>query len=197
MKLTELLLFGVAGWAGIGAVGVAISLRRGRRAEALKNAAWVATVAGAYLVLLLLVSVFQQQKLVRIGQDQCFDEMCFAVTGVDEVPGLISGLPDRVIRVQITVANRGRSPHAEKLLTACLTDAQGRTWQPLAGLSGNALTSRVTGGSQMVSQPMFRVAKGSTGLSLIFTHGNWQPGRLVVGDSESLAHRPTLVPLGR
>lgn len=197
MKVTELLLFGVNGWCGIGAVGVAISLARGRRAEALKHTASIAVVAGSYLLVLLGVSVMQKQKVVPAGQDQCFHEMCFALTGVDEVPGLVVGDDGRVVRVTIRVANRGHSAAAERSISAYLVDSRGRVWEPLAGVSGNRLNSSVAGGSRMVSQPMFRVAGDSEGLGLVFTHGRWQQRRLVIGDSDSLGHRKTVVGLGR
>ena len=196
MKASELLFFGVAAWCGIGAAGVTLSLARGRRSEALKHASWLATIAGIYLLVLLAVSVFQSQKVVPMGQDQCYDEMCFAVVGVNEVPGLIAGDDSRVVRVTIRVTNHGRSTEAEKLIEAYLVDSRGRTWQPLPGLSGNRLNGRLSGASQMLSQPMFRVAKDSAGLGLVFTHGSWQPGRLVIGDSDSVAHRRTVVHLG-
>jgi hypothetical protein len=197
MKFTEYLLFGVMGWTAIGALGVAISVRRGQRAEAVRNLAWLAAVLGGYLIALLLVSALQRQKTVAIGQNQCYGEMCFAVTGVDEVPGLVAGDPSRVLRITIRVSNHGRSADAERLIRAYLVDSKGRTWEPMPGLSGNRLTGRVAGGSQMLSQPMFRVAPDSTGLGLVFTHGNWQKRRLVIADSDSLGHRATTVDLDR
>jgi len=195
MKLTELLLFGVVAWCLIGAVGTAISLMRERRAEALKHSVWLTLVAGVYLLTLLAVSVFQKQRVIPIGQEQCYGEMCFAVVGVDEVPGLVAADDSRVIRVAIRVTNRGHAAQSEGLIEAYLLDSQGRVWEPLAGLSGNRLNGRVAGGSEMLSQPMFRVAKDAAGLGLVFTHGSWQPGRLVIGDSDSLGHRPDTVPL--
>ena len=197
MKLAELLLYGVAGWCAIGAAGVAISLVRGRRPEALRHAFSLALVAGIYLLVLLGVSVVQKKKVVPIGQDQCFDEMCFAVVGVDEVPGLVAGDDGRVVRVAIRVTNHGRPAKAESLIEADLVDSRGRVSEPLPGLSGNRLNARVAGGSQMQSQPMFRVAKDSAGLGLVLTHGSWQRRRLMIGDSDSIGHPPTIVALGR
>ena len=197
MKVTELLLYGVAGWSGIGVVGVGISLARRRRAEAKKHSAWIAAVAGVYLLVLLGVSLGQQQKAVAIGQDQCFEEMCFAVTAVDEVPGLVVGDDSRVVRVTIRVTNRGSTSRADEAISAYIADSRGRKWEQLAGLSGNRLNARVASGGQMVSQPMFRVAKDAAALGLVFTHGAWQPRRLLIGDSDSLGHRKTMVALGR
>jgi len=41
------------------------------------------------------------------------------------------------------------------------------------------------------------VAGDATGLRLVLTHGWKQPGVLVIGDSDSLLHRKTVVELGR
>lgn len=197
MKIAVWLFYGVAGWCAIGVMGSILSIAKGRRAEALKNAAWVAVVGGFYLLTLLAVSTFQRQRVVAIGQDQCFDSMCLRVTGVDEVPGLVAGSPDRVIRVHIEVANHGNAAAEEGAVRAYLLDSRGRQWFALPGLSGNRLTSRVSGRSEIVSQPMFRVANDATGLGLVLTHGSWQPRQFILGDSDSLAHRPTIVALGR
>jgi hypothetical protein len=48
----------------------------------------------------------------------------------------------------------------------------------------------------MVSEPVFRVARDSSGLRLVLTRGFWQLGTLVIGDSDSLGHRRTVVELG-
>jgi hypothetical protein len=197
MKVAEVVLVAVAGWCGIGAVGVLVSLARGRRAEALKHSASIAAVAGIYVLVLLGVSAMQKQKVVAIGQAQCFGEMCFAVTGVDEVPGLVAGDDGRVVRVAVRVSNRGKAAEEDGAIEAYLVDSRGREWGPLAGLSGNRLPGRVAGGAEMVSQPMFRVAKDSAGIGLVLTHGRWQWRRLLIGDSDSLEHKRTVVGLGR
>ena len=197
MNIAVWLLYGVAGWCAIGIMGAFLSLVRGRRAEALKNAAWVAALGGAYLLTLLAVSTLQRQRIVAMGNNQCFGSMCFRVTGVDEVPGLVAGATDRVVRVHIAVANHGQSSAEEAAIQGYLLDSRGRQWFALPGLSGNRLTSRVSGNSEIISQPMFRVAEDATGLGLVLTHGSWQPRQFILGDSDSLAHRPTIATLGR
>jgi hypothetical protein len=193
----ELLLYALAGWSALGAIGVALSLRLGQREKALRHGAWIAGVWIGYGAVLGGVSFFQAQRVVPIGKDQCFHGMCFAVMGVEPVEAVVAGETGTVIRVKVKVANHGKDSDLDGRVRAYLEDAQGRRWEPLPGLSGNALRSRVAGGSQMLSEPVFRVARDSTGLSVVFTHGAWQPGRLVIGDSDSLGHRPTIVRLGQ
>ena len=198
MNLRELLLLALVGWTAIGAVGVTISLVRRERAKALRHLGWIAGVWATYLAVLVAVSLRQPQKTVAIGQDQCYDEMCFTVTGVEEVPGFLIHDGSRLFRVSVRITNhaRGRT-ESEKLIRAHLVDAQGRRWEESAAISGVPLTSRVAAGDSVVSEPVFKVAGNATGLGLVFTHGRRQPGVLVIGASDSLLHRRTVVPLGR
>jgi hypothetical protein len=198
MNLRELLLLALVGWTAIGAVGVTISLVRRERAKALRHLGWIAGVWATYFAVLVAVSLRQPQKTVAIGQDQCYDEMCFAVTGVEQVPGFLIHDGSRLLRVSVRITNHahGRT-ESEKLIRAYLVDAQGRRWEESAAISGVPLTARVPAGDSVVSEPVFKVAGNATGLGLVFTHGQRQPGVLVIGASDSLLHRRTVVPLGR
>lgn len=198
MNLRELLLLALVGWTAIGAVGVTISLLRRERARALRHLCWIAGVWGIYLAVLVAVSLLQPQKIVAIGKDRCYDEMCFAVTSVEEVPGFLIHDGSRLVRVSVRISNHalGRT-ESEKLIRAYLVDAQGRRWEESAAISGVPLTARIAAGNSAVSEPVFKVAKDATGLGLVLTHGWRQPGVLVIGASDSLLHRKTVVPLGR
>jgi hypothetical protein len=145
----------------------------------------------------VVVSVVQPQKIVAMGQEQCFDEMCFAVTGVQELPGFLIRDGSRLVRVSVQVRNRSRGrAQRDGLIRAYVVDAQGRRWEQSAGVNGVLLTTRVAAGDSAMSEPVFRVAHDASGLGLVFTHGWKQPGVLVIGDSDSLLHRPTVVRLG-
>jgi hypothetical protein len=197
MKATELLLLGLVGWTGIGVLGVGVSLWRGERERVRRGVAWLVGVWVVYLFVLMAVSLGQRQRVVAMGVPQCFDEMCFTVTGAEEVPGFLIRDGRRLVRVSVRVANRGRKAQSERLIGAYLVDAQGRRWQESPGVNGVSLTARVVGGESVVSEPVFKVAADATGLGLVFTHGRRQPGVLVIGDSDSWLHRRTVVELER
>jgi hypothetical protein len=198
MNLPELLLLGVVGWTAIGALGVSVSLARREREKALRGVAWIAGVWVVYLGVLVTVSLAQPQQVVAMRQEQCFDEMCFAVVGVDEVPGFLIRDGSRLVRVSVRVTNRERGrAQSERLMRAYLVDGQGRRWEESAGVNGVPLTARVGAGKSVVSEPVFKVARDATGLELMLTHGWKQPGVLVIGDSDSWLHRRTVVKLGR
>jgi hypothetical protein len=197
MRATELLLLGTAGWTGLGLLGVLVSRLRGEQARVRRGIAWLVGVWAVYLGVLIGVSLGQRQKVVALGEAQCFGEMCFVVTGVEEVPGFLVRDGRRLLRVSVRVANRGRSAQSERLVKAYLIDSQGRRWPESSGVNGVGLTARVAGGGSVVSQPVFMVAGDAMGLGLILTHGWRQPRVLVIGDSDSLLHRRTVVELGR
>ena len=202
MKVQELALLGLVGWTAIGIVGVAISATRGERARVRTGLVWLARVWVVYIAVLAGVSLNERQRMVAIGQERCFGEMCFTVTGVDEVPRYLGRNPaaeqSRLIRVMVRVRNAARGKaQSERLIRAYLVDGQGRRWDESRGVNGNRLTGQVQAGGEMVSEPVFKVAADATGLGLVFTLGRWQPEVLVVGDSDSWLHRRTMVPLGR
>jgi hypothetical protein len=198
MNLWKLLLFGVAGWSAVGMLGVAVSLTRGERARVMRGVAWIVGIWVIYLAALVGTSLAQRQRALAIGQEQCFDKMCFAVIKVEEVPGFLIHDGSHLIRVQVQMRNRSPSNmQSDALIRAYLVDAQGRRWEESAGVSGVRLTARVGPGDIAVSEPVFKVASDATGLELVFTRGWKQPGTLVIGDSDSILHRKTVATLGR
>jgi hypothetical protein len=197
MKATELLLLGLVGWTAIGVIGVGVSLSRGERQRVRQGVAWLLAVWVVYLCVVIGVSLGQGQRVVAVGEPQCFDEMCFRVIRVEEVPGFLIRDGRRLLRVSVQVTNKGRKAQRETLIRAYLVDGQGRRWEMSPGVNGVELTARVAGGNSVVSEPVFKVAADASGLGLVLTHGRWQPGVLVIGDSDSLLHRKTVVALGR
>jgi hypothetical protein len=198
MNYRELLLLVLVGWTAVGAAGITISLVRREHRKAARHSLWIVAVWVVYMTILLGTSLRQPQKVVALGQDRCFDEMCFAATGVQELPGYLIRDGSRLIRVSVRISNHGKEKmQSEGLIRAYLIDRQGRRWEESTAVSGVQLTAKVAAGDSVMSQPVFKVPGDATGLGLIFTHGQRQPGVLVIGDSDSLLHRRTVVWLGR
>lgn len=198
MNFRELLLLVLVGWTAVGAAGITITLVRNERRKAARHSLWIVAVWVVYMTILLWTSLTKPQKVVALGQDRCFDEMCFAVTGVQELPGYLIRDGSRLIRVSVRISNHGKEKmQSEGRIQAYLIDRQGRQWMESTAVSGVRLTARVAPGDSVTSQPVFQVAGDATDLGLIFTHGQRQPGVLVIGDSDSLFHKRTVVWLGR
>ncbi|MEO6912174.1 MAG: hypothetical protein ABI158_14760, partial [Edaphobacter sp.] len=185
MNFRELLIFVLAGWTVVGAAGITISLVKRERAKALRNSVWVVVVWAVYMAVVVGASRTQPQKIVALGQDQCFDKMCFAVTEVQELPEFQIQDGSRLIRVSVRISNRDndkKQNHAR--LRAYLVDKQGRQWTESAAVSGVSLTAGVAAGASVVSQPVFRVPQDATGLGLVLTQGRGWPWALVIGNSD-------------
>ena len=197
MKPKEILLLGLVGWTAIGVIGVGVSQWRGERQKVRQGVGWLIGVWVVYLCIVIGVSLGQGQRVIAVGEPQCFDEMCFRVTRVDEVQGFLIRDGRRLLRVSVQVTNKGRKAQRDALIRAYLVDGQGRRWEMSPGVNGVELTARVAGGVSVVSEPLFKVAADASGLGLVLTHGRWQPGVLVIGDSDSLLHKKTVVELGR
>jgi len=198
MNFRELLLLVLAGWTAVGAAGITISLVRKERRKAAWHSLWIVAVWVIYMTVLLWTSLTKPQKVVALGQDRCFDEMCFAVTSVQELPGYLIQDGSKLIRVSVRISNHGKEKmQSEGLIRAYLIDKQGRRWEESTAVSGVQLTAKVAAGDSVLSQPVFKVAGDATGLGLVFTRGQRQPGVLVIGDSDSLLHQRTVVWLGQ
>jgi hypothetical protein len=197
VRLTELLLAGMAGWTGLGIVGIGISQARGEEQRVRRGGVWLVSIWMAYMCALLGVSLTQKQAVVAIGQPQCFGEMCFTVVKVEEVKGFLVRDGRRLLQVSVQITNRGHSAESEDHLQAYLVDAQGRRWEESPGVNGVGLTTRVAGGDSVVSEPVFKIAGNATSLKLVLTRGWMQPGVLMIGDSDSVLHKKTVVALGQ
>jgi hypothetical protein len=198
MNFWNVLLLMLIAWTVLGAIGVLISLFLGERAKALRHIGWIFGIWAVYLAVVMGTSLMQPRKIVPIGQDQCFGDVCFAVTGVEEVPGFLIHDGSRLVRVSVRVSNRGRGKvESDAQVRAFLLDSRGRQWDESTAISSVPLTTAVPAGSSVMSEPVFKVAQDASGMALVLTHGRWQRGTLIIGGPESLLHRRTIVPLGR
>lgn len=191
MRITEILLLLLVGWTAVGAVGVTASFYRQEIRKAWKNLGWIAAVWTVYLMILLGVSLLQPQRQLAVGTPQCFGDLCFTVTGFDEIPGYLMN-SGRLVRVKVNITNRGKKPADDSLLRSYLLDQKGRRWIEVPGLTGVPLHIRVPAGGTATSEPVFKLPADSIPYGLVLTHGNLQPGLLVIGNPDSLLHQPTI-----
>src|ERR1700733_12260873 len=155
MNFWNVLLLLLVGWTVLGTIGMLISLFLGERARALRHIAWIFGIWAVYLALVMGTSLMQPRKIVALGQDQCFGDVCFAVTGVEEVPGFLVHDGSRLVRVAVRVSNRGRGEiERDGHVQAFLLDSRGRRWDEATAISSVPLTSAVPAGSSVMSQPV-------------------------------------------
>jgi hypothetical protein len=195
-------LLGVA----VGLVRVIYLAIRARWRAAGKAAAWLLMFIAAYMLVLVGFSMAETQKEVAIGTLQCFDDWCITVEQAsrqDAIGTTRASGAFCIATVRVSSRAKGR-PQRETDVRVSLIDDRGRRFdvspagqQALEqqGLAGNPLTSFVDAGGSFESRLAFDVPRDVGQLNLVKTSWGWFPFRLIISDSQSWLHRPTVVPL--
>lgn len=181
-----------------------------RRAASRKILVALASVWGVYLVILAVTDVLSSQKVFKVGEDQCFDEMCFAVTGVQTMPGQSFNPSDTtasalyVVKIRATSHSLGRT-QAEGGLRGRLyeddkyinvSEAAQKAYDAQHGESPK-LTQKIAPGESILVPLVFEVPQGIKHAALTLDHG-FTPGYFVIGESPFF-HKPDIhqLPDGR
>ncbi|HVN92602.1 MAG TPA: hypothetical protein VMT38_02850 [Terracidiphilus sp.] len=177
--------------------------KRGR--TAMKVLKTLGIVWGVYLAVVLIVAAATPQRVIPVGHDLCWDEMCFAVTNVKTAAQLDSSTaPVRadgtfyVVTVRVSSRARGRA-QSERGLRAQLWSQQhtypisekGQAAWDAGHPESSALTTRVAPGQAIFSDQVFDVPAQSSDFGVLLTNG-FTPGYFVIGECP-LFHKPTIL----
>ena len=152
-----------------------------------------------------VVAVRASQHIVPLGEDRCFDEMCFAVTGWNRTPSKNVGRSFYSVDVRITNRSRGRAQR-EIGRKGVLIDRSGRVYEvseegmrafsPVGGPPFPGLDAEVGPGQSLETTLVFDLPTDvdypgfALGSDLAIN-----PARIVIGDEDHFLHWPTVVPL--
>ncbi len=196
-------LASVAGWIGAGVVAARKGLRSGLRILAV----WIG-LASLYTAVVGVVALVSPQRAFRRGESRCFDDWCVAVQDVVSAPEL--GPAERPARplgrflvVTLRLSNRGLGPQRAGSAAVRILDAAGRRWEvSKAGQRAwddahgpsAPLTDRIPGGGSYATTRVFDVPVAARGLGLAIEHPvGFSPAWFVIGDDDSLLHKPTVL----
>lgn len=173
-----------------------------RRAASRKILLALASVWAVYLAILAVTDLLSAQKVYQAGQEQCFDEMCFAVADAQALPAPAStpsATPTRlyVVKVRVTSHSRGRA-QSEGGLRGRLY--QGNTYINVSQAAQQAydaqygdspsLTQTIAPGESVLAVLVFEIPPQFTAPSLTLDHG-FTPGYFVIGESPFF-HKPDI-----
>ena len=155
-----------------------------------------ATVAGwaIYLAAGAAVAVRTPQHIMSLGEDRCFDEMCFAVMGYNRTPSTVAGQSRYIVEVRITNRSRGRAQR-EIGRKGVLIDRAGRRYEP-SRQGMHVLDAEVAPGQILKTKLVLEIPEDvdypgfALGSNLALN-----PARIVIGDEDHFLHWPTVVPL--
>jgi hypothetical protein len=189
---------------------VLLSMRRWAMAGRIFVGIFVAW--SAYLGTGSLVAVRAPQHIMALGEDRCFDEMCFAVMGWNRTPSAIttSGATNEqrsfyIVFIRISNRSRGRAQR-EIGRKGVLIDRAGQVYEvskegmrwltPVNGQPYPGLDAEVGPGQSLETKLVFDLpTKVDYPGFALESDLPINPARIVIGDEDSFLHWPTVWPL--
>lgn len=187
-------------------VVVVAALFRRRWAFARRSLAAIAAAWAVYLGVGTVIAINAPQHLLSLGEDRCFDEMCFAVTGWNRMPSKQPG--SSFYSVDVRISNRSLSRAQREIgRKGVLIDRAGRVYEvsPEATLALSpvgrppfpGLDAEVGPGQSLETTLIFELPANVDypGFALD-SNLAINPARIVIGDEAHFLHWPTVWPLG-
>jgi hypothetical protein len=193
---------------GVGAASILIAILRRRPRQAWKIARLCLGWVAVYAVILVLVALTSRPVIIPLGQERCFDEMCYSVQAVSSAPtlstpaGSLAAQGDfLLITVQLrSAARRTAQRPSEPALFLLDADGQRQTRILDAG-SGQPVTARqvwdqaVQPGETILRRIAFDLPAGARAPYLVMSEGLGAISVLVIGDENSPFHARTVFAL--
>lgn len=186
------------------AAAIALALRRWSAARRLLLGLGSYTLI--YALALVSIAALSPQRTFAMSQERCFDDWCIAAVRAVRV-STIGSDPSVVARGSFVVVTVRVSSHAkgvsQRALDASLyaLDSAGHRYDvslpaqralDATDQGGQPLNTELAPGASFTHTVAFATPVDVTGLALVVSHGAF-PGVIIVGDEQSLFHRPTLM----
>ena len=184
---------------GLAALVVSLVARRRRvaRALALALAAWLLV----YALALVGASLLSPARLLAAGERRCYDDWCIAVQSASARERIGDTRPNgRFVLVTVEVSNAARrSSQREWAVGLALLGPDGSRLAPspagqralaLEGGAGLPLDTLMDPLGRFKHVAVFEVPAETRAVDVTVQHGAF-PGIVIIGDEQSLLHRPT------
>ena len=167
----------------------AVAALQGRHARALARLKWLAIGGAVYMIVVLAVAVGTPRRSYRVGDSQCFDDWCIAVTSATRGPG-------DSVAVNLRLSSRAkRISQSEKGTVVYVVDAAGRRYDPEPDPRIVPLDTRLQPGQSVDAPRRFIVRADAGALGLVYTHaGGFPIGFFIIGENDWI-HGPPVVRL--
>jgi hypothetical protein len=167
---------------------------RGRFAKAKRILLVYAACFAIYMAIVLAVALITPQRIVRLGEDRCFDDWCIAVAHADH-----HATPDGIactLTLRIS-SHAKRVDQREKSLQVYLLDAQGRRFAPAPAPTAVPFDVLLHPGDAVETERSYLLPNNARDVGAIVVHeGSFCfPGCFIIGEDANPLHKPTIVPL--
>ncbi|MGB2634162.1 MAG: hypothetical protein WAM58_09515 [Candidatus Acidiferrum sp.] len=148
--------------------------------------------AAVYFTVVVAVSLIGPRRILKVGDRQCFDDMCVSVSGYQRVPEK-TGL---LYRVDMGLFNSGRGvSQRENNLVMYLTDDHGRRYDPVSDNSYDPFNVKLRPQESTVVSRTFLIPENAKGIGAVITHEGGFPIGWFIIDYDTWFRRPPLAPL--
>jgi hypothetical protein len=150
------------------------------------------TGAAVYFTVVIAVSLIAPRQSLKLGDRQCFDDMCVSVENFETLPE--PGGVKYAVGVRLFNGGRGRAQR-EKDLVVYLTDDQGRRYDFVAGDADTPFDIRLEAGESALIGRSFFVPNDAKGIGAVITHEAGFPIRWLIIGYDTWFRKPPRVPL--
>jgi hypothetical protein len=163
----------------------------GSAALALRILRVYAICIGAYLAIVLVVSLTQPREILAVGQDKCFDDWCIGVQDFNRS----TSSPNTIYHVTIRLSSTAkRVSQRENGVVVYLRDARGRRFDPVPVASDVPLNSLLLAQQSITAMRVFTIPADAEDVGLVIAHeGGFPIGWFIIGTGPF--HKDPIVPL--
>ena len=167
---------------------------RGRRTVAARRLRFLAAGLAGYMIVVLLVGFVTPRRVVPLGQPQCSDDWCIAVTHASTQSGRSAA---RRVDVEFDISSRARRiTQRERFVTVYLRDRDGHRYDPAPSADQPPFDVPLGPGQHLSTHRIFVVPDDVHDLGVVVTReGDLAfPRCCIIGDGP--LHKPpiTLLP---
>ncbi len=165
---------------------------RGKFGRAWKLLSRLLVCAGAYMAVVVAVSLLSPRRVLGTEAPQCFDDWCIAVAGYHREPATSGAVWSVALRLY---SRARRVSQRENNLSVYLTDAENRRYAPVADRTAVPFSVLLRPGESVIANRSFLLPADARDVGLIITHeGGFPIGWFIIG-YDTWFHKPALVPL--
>lgn len=146
--------------------------------------------ASIYMLIVIAVSLFLPRRVFKLGESQCFDDWCVAVTAVHKVP------EGDLVRytVDLRLSSRAlRVPQRELHVALYLLDSRGRHYNPQFNPSDAPFDVLLQPQESAVATRSFLLPADATQVSAVITHEGGFPIEWFIIGYDAWFHKPPLI----
>jgi hypothetical protein len=147
--------------------------------------------AAAYFTVVIGVSLFSPRRVMKSGDQQCFDDVCVSVDGFTRVTqGTVAKYE---LRIRLSSRARGAAQR-ENNLVVYLTDRQKRRYDPVANSTYTAFNILLQPQESILAVREFLVPCDTNDVSVVITHEGGFPIGWFIIDYDAWFRKPPLSP---